>query len=72
MEAREINNAKDALEWLRQNPRKELYDEYGNYYWYVPDDNIIEYYHQIDDWNWDMDRLSEVEFLELGKCDFYI
>lgn len=66
-----INNAKDALEWLKENPRVRLEDEYGNYYWYVPDEKIIEYHHQIDEWDWDMDRLSEEDFLALGKFDFY-
>ena len=49
-----INNAKDALEWLKENPRVRLEDEYGNYYWYVPNEKIIEYHHQIDEWDWDI------------------
>lgn len=66
-----INNAKDALEWLKENFRAKLEDEYGNYYLYVPNKNIIEYHHQIDEWDWDMDKLSEEDFLALGKFDFY-
>lgn len=69
-----FNKAQDALNWLINNPLKKLYDEYANYYVLIPNSNIIEYYHNLGDWededgnfypgDWDFDRINIDEFLE--------
>lgn len=59
-------NAKDALNWMLNNPLKKLYDQYGNYYLWGPYSNVIEHHYEVDieNWIWDMDRINADEFLE--------
>lgn len=64
-------NAKDALNWMLNNPLKELYDQYGNYYLWGPYSNVIEYHYEVDieNWIWDMNRITVDEFLEYDLSD---
>ena len=74
-----FTDAKSALNWMLNHPLKGLYNEYGNYYLWGPYSNTIEYWHFLGDWededgnlypgDWDMDRWSADEFLELNKVE---
>jgi len=69
-----INNVRDALNWLINNPEKKLYDKYTNYYILASTGNYIEFHHYevcIDDEGndssfWDYDLFNFSDFL---KCN---
>lgn len=66
-----FNSSKEALNWMLNNPLKKLYDQYGNYYLWGPYSNVIEYHYEVDieNWIWDMDRITVDEFLEYDLSD---
>lgn len=66
-----FNSSKEALNWMLNNPLKKLYDQYGNYYLWGPYSNVIEYHYEVDieNWIWDMDRITIDEFLEYDLSD---
>ena len=61
MEYFNVSSSKDALAWMKNNPRKELYDEYGNYFVYV--NEHIEFFYKVDEWDFDFVKFDEEEFL---------
>lgn len=65
-------NAKDALNWLINNPNKKLYDKWYNYYVLSEYGNYIEFHHYEIDFDedsndisfWDYDLENFTDFLD--------
>ena len=64
-----FKNSKEAADWMVQHPEEHVYDQWGYWAAYYPnsyDGPHIEYNYEIDmeNWIWDMDKLSIDEFVE--------
>jgi hypothetical protein len=63
-----FNSSKEAADWMIEHPEEHVYDKYGNwaaYYLNSYDSPHIEYNYEIDieNWIWDMDKMSIEEFI---------
>ena len=65
----EFKNSKEAADWMIEHPEEQVYDQYGNFAAYYPDSYDgphVEYNYEVDieNWIWDMDKMSIEEFID--------
>jgi hypothetical protein len=63
-----FKNSKEAADWMVEHPEEHVYDQWGYWAAYYPNsyDPHIEYNYEIDieNWIWDMDKMSIEEFIK--------
>lgn len=62
-----FNNSKEAADWMIEHPEERVYNQWGNWVAYFPKSYggpHVEYNYEIEEWLWDMDKMSIEEFID--------